>query len=92
MPLRKTTPQGADTAQASKVRENRLRRMAARQGLVLEKSPRRDKLALDYGLWRIGRKEGRGIAWEKGKRPGTYSATIDEVERRLTNRTAKPRA
>jgi hypothetical protein len=32
-----------------KVREDRLRQVAARQGLVLSKSPRRDVRALDYG-------------------------------------------
>jgi hypothetical protein len=39
--------------QDEKVRENRLRRMAERQGLVLHKSRRRDPLALDYGRWTI---------------------------------------
>jgi hypothetical protein len=34
-----------------KVRENRLRRMAARQGLQLVKSRRRDPRALDYGTY-----------------------------------------
>jgi hypothetical protein len=92
MPLRKTPPQTAAAAPISKVRENRLRRMASRQGLVLEKSPRRDRLALDFGLWRVGRKAARGIVWEKGPRPGIYPATIDEIERRLTGGTATPRA
>jgi hypothetical protein len=92
MPLRKTPPQGADEAQARKVRENRLRRMALRQGLVLEKSPRRDPRALDYGLWRIGRKKPRGIAWEKGVPRGNYPATLDDIERRLTGGKSKPRA
>jgi hypothetical protein len=32
-----------------KVRENRLRRMAARQGLTLHRSHRRDPLATDFG-------------------------------------------
>ena len=91
MPLRKTPPQTA-LASTGKVRENRLRRMALRQGLVLEKSPRRDRLAFDFGLWRIGRKAARGIVWEKGPRPGIYPATIDEIERRLTGGTATPRA
>ena len=36
-----------------KVRENRLRRMAERQGLILEKSHRRDPRAKDFGLFRI---------------------------------------
>jgi hypothetical protein len=31
--------------------EIRVRRMAARQGLRLHKSPRRDPRAYDYGVW-----------------------------------------
>ena len=38
---------------AEKVRENRLRRMAARRGFRLEKSRRRDSYALDYGRWYV---------------------------------------
>jgi hypothetical protein len=38
---------------AEKVRENRLRRMAERQGLELRKSRRRDARAKDYGRWYI---------------------------------------
>ena len=34
-----------------KIRENRLRRMAERQGLALRKSRRRDPRALDYGAY-----------------------------------------
>jgi hypothetical protein len=34
-----------------KVRENRLRRVAERQGILLVKSRRRDPRALDYGLY-----------------------------------------
>jgi len=34
-----------------KVRENRLRRMARRQGLALRKSRRRDTRAVDYGQY-----------------------------------------
>jgi len=40
---------GADEARALKIRENRLRRMARRQGLVLWKSRARDPRALSYG-------------------------------------------
>lgn len=36
-----------------KVRENRLRRMAQRQGRELTKSRRRDPLAQDYGSWTL---------------------------------------
>ena len=40
-----------DDKQAVKVRENRLRQAAKRQGLVLRKNPRRDPQALDYGSY-----------------------------------------
>lgn len=40
-------------AMTDKVRENRLRRMAERQGLALFKSRRRDPRAIDYGCWMI---------------------------------------
>jgi hypothetical protein len=36
-----------------KVHESRLRRMAARRGLVLRKDRRRDPGAADYGMYRI---------------------------------------
>ena len=36
-----------------KIRENRLRRMAERQGVKLQKSRRRDPHALDYGTYRL---------------------------------------
>jgi hypothetical protein len=39
------------TTSAEKVRENRLRRMAERQGFALRKSRRRDPHALDYGTY-----------------------------------------
>jgi hypothetical protein len=38
-------------ADDDKVRENRLRRMAERQGYILRKSRRRDPRAIDYGTW-----------------------------------------
>lgn len=34
-----------------KVRENRLRRIAARRGLILRKTRRRDPGAMDYGMY-----------------------------------------
>jgi hypothetical protein len=37
----------------TKVRENRLRRIASRQGLRLEKSRRRDPMALDASKYRL---------------------------------------
>jgi hypothetical protein len=42
--------------QATKVRENRVRRMATRQGYGLKRSRRRDRLALDYGEYTLIRR------------------------------------
>jgi hypothetical protein len=39
---------------SEKVRENRLRRAAERQGLTLSKSRRRDPRAKDYGTYQLG--------------------------------------
>jgi len=41
------------TSIAEKVRENRLREAAKRQGLELSKSRRRDPRALDFGRWQV---------------------------------------
>jgi hypothetical protein len=60
-----------------KVRENRLRRAARRQGLLLSKSARRDKQAIDYALWLI---------WDgQGSRP-PYTLDLDQLERVLAKR------
>lgn len=40
-------------ARGIKVRENRLRRMAERQGFALHKSRRRDPLAAEFGTWYV---------------------------------------
>jgi hypothetical protein len=58
-----------------KVRENRLRRMAERQGLALRKSRRRDPRAIDYGGWDVlaGRDLRRG------------NLNIEQVEEGLLN-------
>lgn len=42
---------------ADQIRENRLRRMAERQGLTLQKSRRRDPLALGYGTFQVCRSD-----------------------------------
>jgi hypothetical protein len=44
-----------------KVRENRLRRMAERQGLRLVKSRRRDPRAIDYGTYMLVNAEINGV-------------------------------
>jgi hypothetical protein len=52
VPSMATDMKGTTMDQAEKVRENRLRRMAERQGYALRKPRRRDTRALDYGeLW-----------------------------------------
>ena len=60
---------------AEKVRENRLRRMATRQGFRLVKTRRLDHLAADYGTYHL--------APAKGKPLGPFN--LDEVEKRLTS-------
>jgi len=63
-----------------KVRENRLRRMAQRQGLVLQKSRRRDYRAIDYGMYLIVEPRRNVVATFLD---GDY-LTLDHVEDWLT--------
>jgi site-specific DNA-methyltransferase (adenine-specific) len=63
-----------DDAEAGyKVRENRARRVLARMGYSLEKSPRRDARALDFGLYRI-------VPVDGPRSPEGYAMTLVEVE------------
>lgn len=64
-----------------KVEENRLRRMAGRQGFVLEKSRRRDRRARDYGMYRL-LPDHRDLGAHR--RDGPFNRTIQEVEQFLT--------
>jgi hypothetical protein len=66
--------------QSEKVRENRLRRMAERQRLALEKSRRRDPRAYDYGLYRIVDLYRNTVVAGGGE----FSMSLDDVERYLT--------
>ncbi|OHV67896.1 hypothetical protein LCM4576_23550 [Mesorhizobium sp. LCM 4576] len=68
--------------QEMKVKENRLRRMAERQGLRLEKSKRRDPRAVDFGGYMLIDTQTNGVVCGSGAFP--YSADLDEVERYLT--------
>jgi hypothetical protein len=63
---------GMDTQ--TKVRENRLRRMAERQGLTIRKSARRDSRAIDYGRWWVVHSDERIVEL----------TNIDALERYLT--------
>jgi hypothetical protein len=67
------------TNTTEKVRENRLRRMADRQGLALRKSPRRDPRALDYGVYRLVAGKNRVVAESKD---------LDAIEDYLTREPA----
>jgi len=60
---------------SEKVRENRLRRMARRQGYTLTKTRRIDQRAIDYGTYRL--------LSAKGNTPSRL-LTLDEVEKRLS--------
>lgn len=69
---------------ADKVRENRVRRMAERQGLQLIKSRTRDPRALDYGSYMLldgdrvvlgGTRRKLGRRFKRG-----MGASLDEIE------------
>jgi hypothetical protein len=70
------------SAEELKVAENRLRRMARRQGLVLQKSRRRDFRAYDYGGWMIVDAQTNMV--EAGGHPTAYSLSLTEVEEYLS--------
>jgi hypothetical protein len=62
-----------------KNRENRLRRMAARQGIRLVKSRRRDPQALDYGqFWLVDIEANLQLTG------GQFGISLDKVEDWLT--------
>jgi hypothetical protein len=60
-------------------REKRLRRAAARQGLRLSKSARRDPYANDYGKYRVEDAHVSGVI-VAGASPFDYSLDLDGVE------------
>jgi hypothetical protein len=66
---------------ADKVRENRVRRAAERQGLQLEKSRRRDPRAIDFGRYWL--RNGDAIVCGDSR----TGATLDEVEQYLNRAT-----
>lgn len=67
---------------AEKIRENRLRRMAARQGLRLVKSRRRDPRAFDYGRYMLLDEQTNGVV-AGTEVIGQPSWDLDDVEERL---------
>jgi hypothetical protein len=75
------------TSSASeRVRENRLRRMAQRQRLTLQKSRRRDPRAYDYGTYRlVDIDTGTLVAY--GPLHDGWGLDLDDIERALTEDT-----
>jgi hypothetical protein len=72
----------ASNITSGKVRENRLRRMAERQGLALHKSRRRDPLALDYGTYQLVDPYRNALV--AGDTNHGYGLDLDDVEEHLT--------
>ena len=65
------------------MRENRIRRMAERQGYTLTKSRRRDPRAIDFGgFMLVDQRQNFAVL---GGEPHAYSATLDDVETFLTS-------
>jgi hypothetical protein len=62
---------------AEKVRENRIRRVAARQRLRLERSRRRDSRAVDYGRYQLIDIDSNIVVLGGGQHP--YSVRLDEI-------------
>ena len=67
-------------AESEKVRENRLRRMADRQGYRLSKSRRRDGDAIDFGLYALLDYETGGAVNPALAQRYVHSWTLDDVE------------
>lgn len=76
-----------------KVRENRLRRVAERRGLRIEKSRRRDREALTFGRYWVLRPNGKDIVddipelFPDAQRE--HTVTLDQIEAAFTKPKAK---
>jgi len=68
-------------AEHDKVREDRLRRAARRQGLILEKSRRRDPRATDFGAFRIVNEQTSAVVASGAD--GGFGLNLDQVEAHL---------
>ncbi|HJR90488.1 MAG TPA: hypothetical protein VJ782_10055 [Aeromicrobium sp.] len=73
----------SDMALEAKVRENRLRRMADRQGLALVKSRRRDPRSIDYGRFMVVDNSTNTVV--AGELNSPRALDMDEVEKYLTS-------
>lgn len=68
--------------ETEKVRENRLRLAARRQGIQLVKSRRRDERAFDYGTYMLMNPETNSVIYS-GFQTG-YGLSLDDVESAIT--------
>jgi hypothetical protein len=62
-----------------KVRENRVRRLAERQGLILRKSRRRDQRAWDFGSYWLMDADRNALVF-----PDVHGGSLEDMERYLT--------
>lgn len=69
--------------QAQKVAENRVRRIARRQFLTLQRSPLRDRRAIGYATYRLRNEDGALVAG-RDDRGNDFGLSLDEVEKYLT--------
>ncbi len=67
---------------SEKVRENRLRRLAVRRGLLLMKTRRRDPRAYDFGGFKLVDFNNNVVA---GSKPMDFSLDLDGVEKFLAD-------
>jgi hypothetical protein len=80
----KGMPEGESTARSTvpdSTDERRVRRMAARQGLRVEKSHLRDPRAIGFGTWQLVDGSGALVA---GDHERGYGLTLTQVEDWLT--------
>lgn len=71
-----------------KILENRLRLIAQRRGLLLQKSRRRDTNALDYGRFMLVDFASNTVV--AGGEPYAYSLSLADVEALLTQPASRP--
>jgi hypothetical protein len=67
-----------------KTRENRLRRMAARQRMQLQRAPRRDPNAWDYGTYQLVSIDTNAVVAQDFTIGHGYGLSLDDIEERLT--------
>jgi len=67
-----------------KTRETRLRRLASRQGLRLQKSPRRDPHAWDFGTYQLVDDRDGWAVLANRQIGGGYGMSLDDIEEWLT--------